>query len=290
MNNTENDKFVGAHVDTAPSVADAPLYAHALGARAFALFTAPPDSFKSIDIPDEVCALFRERCEQYSFSPRHILPHSGFMMNLGSADARKRAMSRNLLKAEMNRASRLGLTMVNFHPGATVGKVSVEECMAHIADSINRVLETTSGVTAVIENTAGQGTAVGWNFEQLAWITSHIEDRSRVGVCIDTCHAMAAGYDMSTPEGYHSAWAQFDELLGADMLLAMHLNDAARPAGSRIDRHASIGQGSLGTEFFRRLMADPRTDNIPLILETPDAALWPQEVKTLYGYSAANNT
>lgn len=280
-----NHKYIGAHVSAEPDVSFAPGYAHAIGATAFALFTAPSDTFRSISIEPQVCELFKARCAEYGFSAASILPHAGFMMNPGSPDKRKLAMSRKLLTDEFRRCEALGLTMINFHPGATLKQTDDESCLRTIAESINVALDKTAGVKAVIENTAGQGSNLGWDFEHLAFIISLVEDKSRVGVCIDTCHAFAAGYDLSTPEGYERTWAEFDRVIGREYLSGMHLNDSKREAGSRIDRHESIGEGEIGADFFARLLADPRTDNIPLILETPDEARWPEEVKRLYGYS-----
>lgn len=278
-------KFIGPHVSAEPDVSFSPGYAHALGGTAFALFTAPSNTFKSIVIPEDVCQSFKRACAEFGFKPEAILPHAGFMMNPGSPDKRKLAISRKLLVDELKRCEQLGLTMLNFHPGATLNQIDDESCLRTISESINIALDKTAGVKAVIENTAGQGSNLGWDFEHLAFIIGGVEDKSRVGVCIDTCHAFAAGYDLSTPEGYESTWADFDRIIGRDFLCAMHLNDSKREVGSRIDRHESIGQGKIGAEFFARLMADKRTDGIPLILETPDEDLWPQEVRQLYGYS-----
>lgn len=279
-------KFIGAHVSVEPDLSFSPLYAHEIGAGAFALFTAPSDSFRSVVLPGDLCEAFKRECQKYGFGPERILPHAGFMMNPGSPDKRKLAMSRKLLTDEFRRCEQLGLTMINFHPGATLNQVDDEQCLATIAESINIALSKTNGVKAIIENTAGQGSNLGWKFEQIAFIIDKVEDKSRVGVCIDTCHAFAAGYDFSTPEGYAETWRQFDEIIGADYLSAMHLNDSKRELSSRVDRHESIGVGAIGKDFFARLMADPRTDNIPMILETPDESKWHEEVKTLYGYSA----
>lgn len=278
-------KLVGAHVSAEPDVSYAPGYAAAIGARAFALFTAPSDTFRSILLPKEVCEAFKSECRRLGFGPEAILPHAGFMMNPGSPDKRKLAMSRKLLTDEFRRCEQLGLTMINFHPGATLKQIDDEGCLRNIADSINIALDKTAGVKAVIENTAGQGTNLGFDFQHLAYIIEYVEDKSRVGVCIDTCHAYAAGYDFATPEGYDKTWRAFDEVIGREYLSAMHLNDSKRELGSRVDRHEPIGQGAIGSDFFARLMADPRTDGIPLILETPDEERWPEEVRQLYGYS-----
>lgn len=285
-----SDKLIGAHVSAEPDVSYSPGYAHAIGAKAFAFFTAPSNAWNPAPPPQEVCESFKQNCELYGFTPDSILPHAGFMMNPGSADKRKLAMSRKLLTEEFRRCELLGLTLLNFHPGATLGQVDDETCLRTIAESINIALDKTAGVKAVIENTAGQGSNLGWDFAHLAFIIDLVEDKSRVGVCIDTCHALAAGYDFATAEGYNKAWQDFDTIIGRDYLCAMHLNDSKREKGSRIDRHAEIGNGHLGIEFFKRLMSDPRTNNIPLILETPNESLWPSEVETLYGYATTLNS
>lgn len=275
-------KFIGAHVDSIPTLARAPFLAAELGATAFALNLADPAKWKSPAYSDSEIADFRNACAQYGFSAAQILPHAGFVINLGSPDARKRKLSELALTDEMYRASRLGLTMVNFHPGAHLKALSEEDCLARIAESVNTIhAATPSEVCAVIENTAGQGSNVGYTFAQIGAIIAAVTDKSRVGVCVDTAHAFAAGYDISTPEGYAAMWEDFDTHIGRLYLRGMHLNDSLRPAGSRIDRHASIGTGHIGAEAFRLLMIDDRTDNIPLILETPDPALWQQEVATL---------
>ena len=279
------DKLIGAHVSAEPDVSFAPGYAHAIGARAFAMFTAPSDSWKPSDPSPELCEAFKAECQKYGFGAEAILPHSGFMMNPGSPDKRKLAMSRKLLTDELRRCELLGLTMLNFHPGASLNHTDDETCLRTISESINIALSKTNGVKAVIENTAGQGSNLGWSFEQIAFIISNVEDKSRVGVCIDTCHGFAAGYDFTSAKGYEEAWTEFDNKIGAQYLCGMHLNDSKRELGSRIDRHESIGMGFLGHEFFDRLLKDPRTDNIPLILETPDESKWPEEVRMLYGYA-----
>ena len=283
MDSTYSAKLIGAHVSAEPDVSYAPGYAHAIGAKSFSLFTAPADAWRPVAPSAELCEAFKENCRLYGFESEAILPHSGFMMNPGSPEPRKLAMSRKLLTDELRRCELLGLTMLNFHPGATLGKVDDETCLKTIADTINIALDKTSGVKAVIENTAGQGSNLGWDFGHLAFIIDRVEDKSRIGVCIDTCHAHAAGYDLSTAEGYERTWREFDTVIGREYLCGMHLNDCKKEAGSRIDRHESIGRGTIGAEFFHRLIADPRTDGIPLILETPDEALWPQEIKQLYG-------
>lgn len=275
-------KYIGAHVSVAGGVSNAPVAANAIGAKAFALFTGSSSRWISKDITAEEADLFKANCDLFGFSPEVILPHDNFLINLGSPDKKKLHLSRKSFLDEMRRCEQLGLKYLNFHPGSHVNEMTEDECLDLIADSLNGVLEKTDGVTAVIENTAGQGSNLGYSFAQIARIIDRVEDKSRVGVCIDTCHAYSAGYDLATPEGYEKTWKEFDEVIGAHYLKGIHLNDDLRKLGSRIDRHAKIGDGTLGKDFFVRFVNDPRFDNMPIILETPDEAAWPEEIAWLY--------
>lgn len=275
-------KYIGAHVSVDGGVSNAPLRAAELDMQAFALFTRNPSRWKSAPISAKEAEKFRANCAEKGYDASRILPHDSFLINLGAPDAGKLAMSREAFLDEMERCMQLGLTMLNFHPGSHLNAVSEEECLHTIADSINMTLDKTEGVTAVIESTAGQGSNLGFRFEHLAEIISRIEDKSRIGVCVDTCHTYSAGYDLVTPEGYDATWREFDEVIGAGYLKALHLNDDKRELGSRVDRHASIGQGTMGKEFFSRLVNDSRFDGMPLILETPEPLLWPDEIAWLY--------
>jgi len=183
---------------------------------------------------------------------------------------------------EMNRCELLGLNMLNFHPGSHLNSIGIEECLKRMAESINIVLGKTKGVTAVIENTAGQGTNLGHTFEQLRAIIDNVEDKSRVGVCIDTCHAFTSGYDVKSPDGFKKTFEKFSEIIGFEYLKGMHLNDSKKDLGTRVDRHENIGKGFLGEKTFAIMMNDARFDNIPLILETPEESLWEAEIKKLY--------
>lgn len=275
-------KFIGAHVSKNGGVHTAPLNARAIGARAFALFTGSSSRWVSKPISGEEADKFRENCQACGYTPDVILPHDNFLINLGSPDPAKLSQSRKSFESEMSRCMQLGLTMLNFHPGSHLRECSEEECLDRIADSVNRALEKSFGVAAVLENTAGQGSNMGFTFEQLAHIIYKVEDKTRIGVCIDTCHAYSAGYDLRDEEGYREVWRQFDETIGAHYLRALHLNDDKKELGSRVDRHAPIGAGTLGRDFFTRLVNDPRFDGLPLILETPDEELWPEEISWLY--------
>lgn len=275
-------KYIGAHVSVQGGVDKAPLNAAAIGAKAFALFTGWSSRWASKPISEETAEAFRENCSANGFTPSEILPHDNFLINLGSPDSKKLAMSRKSFLEEMQRCEALGLTMLNFHPGSHLNEMDPDDCLDLIAESINITLGKTQGVTAVLESTAGQGSNLGWKFEHLARIIDHVEDKSRIGVCVDTCHSHSAGYDLADKDGYRQTWEEFDRVIGGHYLRALHLNDNKRQLGSRIDRHEEIGKGSLGEEFFIRLVNDPRFDNMPIILETPNEENWANEIAWLY--------
>ncbi len=274
-------KYFGSHVSASGGVENAPLNAHSIGAKAFALFTKNQRQWVSAPLSAKSIETFISRCQEYGFSAKHILPHDSYLINIGNPteDIQK---SRNAFIDEMSRCEQLGLKMLNFHPGSSLGKISDEECLERIAESINIALKQTQGVTAVIENTAGQGSNLGWRFEHLAYIIDRVEDKSRVGVCLDTCHTHASGYDLSTTEGCQQTFAEFDRIVGFDYLRGMHLNDSIKGTGSRVDRHASLGEGTLGMVPFEFIAKDSRFDDMPLILETPNESIWPQEIALLY--------
>lgn len=274
-------KLIGAHVSASSGVSQAPINAQAIGADAFALFTRNPSRWESKPISDKEAEKFKENCEKYGYTPNKILPHDSYLINLGAPEAEKLEKSRVAFLDEMHRCEQLGLSMLNFHPGSHLKMIPVDDCLDLIADSINYTLDKTSGVKAVIENTAGQGSNLGYSFEQIAHIIDKVEDKSRVGVCIDSCHAFAAGYDLSTIDGYADTWRRFDEIVGFKYLSGMHLNDTKKGLASKVDRHETLGNGVLGADFFSFLMNDPRMDNIPLILETPDESIWAQEIAWL---------
>jgi deoxyribonuclease-4 len=275
-------KYIGAHVSASGGVQNAPENANLIGAKAFALFTKNQRQWFSNPLTKASIKEFRENCEKYCYKPFQILPHDSYLINLGHPEADPLEKSRASFLDEMQRCEQLGLDRLNFHPGSHLNAISIDESLRRIAESINIVLGKTKGVTAVIENTAGQGTNLGHTFEQLRQIIDNVEDKSRVGVCIDTCHAFTAGYDVRTPEGFKGTFLKFEEIIGFEYLKGMHLNDSKKERGTRVDRHESIGTGFLGDDTFRILMNDPRFDNLPLILETPDESLWEAEIKKLY--------
>ena len=275
-------KFIGAHVSASGGVENAPLNAHEIGAKAFALFTKNQRQWKAAPLTDTSIALFKERCAEFGYLPAHILPHDSYLINLGHPETEGLVKSREAFLDEMQRCEKLGLDRLNFHPGSHLSLLTTEECHARIAESINITLDQTAGVCAVIENTAGQGTNLGHTFEQLAYIIDRVEDKSRVGVCIDTAHTLAAGYDIKTTEGFTETFSKFDEIVGFSYLKGMHINDSKKDLASRVDRHDSIGKGLMGMTTFTMLMNDPRFDNVPMILETPDETCWAEEIRLLY--------
>ena len=274
-------KYIGAHVSASGGICNAILNAEAIGANAFALFTRNQRSWVSKPLATDEINSFRSLLAERGFEPQYVLPHDSYLINLGSPDEETLQKSRTAFLDEMKRAEQLGLTMLNFHPGSHLNKISEEECLDQIACEINAALSQTKGVTAVIENTAGQGTNLGWRFEHIRRIIDGIDDKSRVGVCIDTCHTLAAGYDLSTEMGYQFCFDDFESIIGFQFLRAIHLNDSKKNAGSHVDRHETLGNGFLGKEFFSRFMHDPRFDNMPIILETPEPSLWAQEIEWL---------
>ena len=275
-------KYIGAHVSSSGGVENAPLNAAAIGAKAFALFTKNQRQWFSTPLSESSVEAFKRNCFESGFSSEQILPHDSYLINLGHPTEEGLEKSRESFLEEMRRCEQLGLTMLNFHPGSSLKEISTEECLSRIAESINIALDKTQGVCAVIENTAGQGSNVGNKFEEIAFIISRVEDKGRVGVCIDTCHAMAAGYDLKKENGVSEMLSQFDKTVGLQYLRAMHLNDSKKGAGSHVDRHENIGLGEIGLEAFRSLMRDKRLDNIPMILETPDESKWAEEISVLY--------
>ena len=272
--------YIGAHVSASGGVENAPLNAHNIGATAFALFTKNQRQWFSSPLTEESIALFKSRCAEYGFTPCQILPHDSYLINLGSPDKESLEKSRNSFIEEMHRCEQLGLDRLNFHPGSHLKKISENDCLKIIAESINIALSKTTGVTAVLENTAGQGSNLGYRFEHLRTIIDLVDDKSRVGVCIDTQHAFASGYNL-LGEDFDIVWKDFNNIIGFNFLKGMHLNDSKKELASRVDRHETLRNGLLGESPFIRILTDTRFENIPLILETPDENLWKNEIDWL---------
>ncbi|WP_456310231.1 deoxyribonuclease IV [Serratia proteamaculans] len=274
-------KYIGAHVSAAGGVDKAVERAYELEATAFALFTKNQRQWRAAPLTDEVISAFRSACEKYHYAPGQILPHDSYLINLGHPVEEALEKSREAFLDEVTRCQQLGLTLLNFHPGSHLHQISEDDCLQRIAESINIVLDKTEGVTAVIENTAGQGSNLGFRFEHLAAIIDGVEDKSRVGVCIDTCHAFAGGYDLRTEEECVKTFADFERIVGFQYLRGMHLNDAKSEFNSRVDRHHSLGEGNIGKTVFSWLMKDKRFDGIPMILETINPDIWKDEIAWL---------
>ena len=274
-------KYIGAHVSAAGGVENAPANAHGIGATGFALFTKNQRQWVAAPLTAAQIDAFRKACDKYGYTPAQILPHDSYLINLGHPEREALEKSRAAFLDEMQRCEALGLDRLNFHPGSHLQKISPERSLDLIAESINIALDKTRGVTAVIENTAGQGSNLGFAFEHLAYLIERVEDKSRVGVCIDTCHAFDAGYDLRTAEACDKTFAELERVVGFGYLKGMHLNDAMKILGSHVDRHTPLGEGMIGMECFRYIMQDARFDGIPLILETPDEQRWPEEIALL---------
>ena len=276
-------KYIGVHVSAAGGVENAPENAHKLGASAFAVFTKNQRQWTAKPLTDESIAAFKENCKKYGYQPYQILPHDSYLINLGHPEKEPLQKSRDAFLDELQRCEQLGLDRLNFHPGSHLKKTTEERCLATIAESINWALDKTEGVIAVIENTAGQGTNLGFSFYHLKSIIDKVEDKSRVGVCIDTCHAYSAGYDYKTKAGFERVFNEFEEVVGFKYLKGMHLNDSKKALGSRVDRHESLGAGTIGIELFECIMNDSRFDGIPMVLETPNSDVWAEEIQLLKG-------
>ena len=274
-------KYFGAHVSVSGGVENAVRNAQDIGATAFALFTKNQRQWLAPTLTQEQITTFRNAMQSAGYTASQVLPHDSYLINLGHPDEDGLEKSRESFFEEMHRCELLGLDRLNFHPGSHLKRIDDEGSLRRIAESINMALERSKGVTAVLENTVGQGSNLGYKFEHLAYIIERVEDKSRVGVCLDTCHTFAAGYDLRTKEACDRTFAEFDSIIGFGYLRGMHLNDAMRPLGSRIDRHSPLGDGEIGWECFRYIASDPRFDNIPLILETPDESRWAEEIAEL---------
>lgn len=280
-------KFIGAHVSAAGGVENAPLRAKEIGATGFALFTKNQRRWKAKPLSEKNIIEFKENCEKFGYSPDAIIPHDSYLINLGHPEKPKLQKSRDAFLDELQRCEQLGIRLLNFHPGSHLKQISETECLSIIADSLNRALDQTEFVTAVIENTAGQGTNLGYRFEHLAEIIEQVDNKERVGVCIDTAHAFAAGYDISTEDGFTDTFKQFDNIVGFEYLKAMHLNDSKKELGTNVDRHDSLGDGFIGWTPFNMIMKDERFDSIPLVLETPNTERWSDEISHLQALSQA---
>ncbi len=279
-------KYFGAHVSASGGVENAPLNAIAIGAKAFALFTKNQRQWAAKPLTDASIAAFKENMKKGGFRVQDVLPHDSYLINLGHPEVEAREKSLRAFIDELERCQQLGLCYLNFHPGSHLNQIDEEASLNLIADSINHALSCTEGVTAVVENTAGQGTNLGHRFEHLAHIIDKVEDKSRIGICLDTCHTFAAGYDLRDRKTYDETMAEFERIVGFKYLKAMHINDSKPKLGSRVDRHHSLGKGEIGLDTFRYIANDPRLEDMPLVLETIDSDIWDKEIELLYSFIA----
>lgn len=274
-------KYVGAHVSASGGVYNAPLNAKSIGATAFALFTKNQRRWDAKPLDKKTIDTFKANLQLANIQPKHVLPHDSYLINLGHPESEKREKSYEAFLDEVQRCEQLGLKLLNFHPGSHLKKIDEEQCLNHIVENLNKTLENSQDVCLVLENTAGQGSNLGYKWEHLAYIISNCNDKKRIGVCIDTCHMFTAGYDIRTKESYEKTMEEFDKKIGFCYLKGMHLNDSKPKLGSRVDRHHSIGKGEIGLDAFRYIMNDERIDDIPMVLETIDESIWEQEIQLL---------
>ncbi|MBA5762276.1 deoxyribonuclease IV [Vibrio sp. 404] len=284
MSDRSQIKYIGAHVSAAGGVDQAPMRAREIGANAFALFTKNQRQWAAKPLEAKTISAFKANCKMLGFTAEQILPHDSYLINLGAPEEEKLEKSRAAFIDEMERCHQLGLTLLNFHPGSHLNKISEQECLAKIAQSINLAHQAVPEVIAVIENTAGQGSNLGWKFEHLAEIIAQVEDKSRVGVCLDTCHTFAAGYDLSSTEACEATFAEFDRVVGMHYLRAMHINDSKSALGSRVDRHHALGKGEIGWSCFEYIAKQAMFDGMPLILETIEPEKWKEEINQLRAF------
>ena len=279
-------KYIGAHVSAAGGVENAPLNAEKIGATAFGMFTKNQKRWVSKDLTEDNIKKFKENMKNCGYTADQVLPHDGYLINLGHPEEEKREKSLNAFMDEIKRVEQLGLKYLNFHPGSHLKQISEEQCIKNISDSLNYAINNSSSAVLVIETTAGQGSNMGWRFEEIAAIIAQIENKERIAVCIDTCHIFAAGYDIRTEEGYKQVISEFDRIVGLKYLKAFHLNDAKSEFESRVDRHNSLGKGNIGIDTFRFIIQDTRFDEISMILETPDPEIWEQEIEKLKSFAS----
>lgn len=277
-------KRIGAHVSASGGVANAPQNAANIKADAFALFVKNQRQWSAKPLTQKDINDFKSNLAKANIKPKHILAHNSYLINLGHPDEEARTKSFNAFLDEIERCEALGIELINFHPGSHLKQISEDECLELIASQMNSLLERSSNIKLVIENTAGQGSNLGYKFEHLAALIAMSKDSSRVGVCIDTCHLFASGYDIRDSNSYTQTMAQFDKIVGYKYLSGMHINDSKGALGSRKDRHDSLGLGLIGKEAFKCIMNDPNIDEIPLILETIDESIWADEIQMLRNF------
>lgn len=281
--------FVGPHVSAAGGAQNAPVAAAALHATGFGLFVKNQKQWHAPEATAEQRARFGAAMATAGYTAAQVLPHAGYLINLANPDPEAHARSTASFINELARCAELGLTRLNLHPGSHLKKITPEAGIANIVRAARAALAAVPGVSIIFENTAGQGGSLGATFEELAAILEGIGDEGRVGVCLDTAHLYAAGFDLAAPGGYDAVVRRFDETVGLRRLHGIHLNDTRVECGKRVDRHALLGEGRLGWPVFEQVARDPRLDGLPIILETPDETRWAEEIRQLYARSALQN-
>lgn len=284
-------RYIGAHVSAQGGVQNTIPNAREIGANAFALFTRNQRRWNSKPYDQETIDAFRQAMGEAGFAARHVLPHAGYLINVGSPDEEVRTKSIDALAEELTRCAQLDLTMLNVHPGTSKGELDVDATCRRIADGIDRAFDLVEDsrdepVLLVLENTAGQGSSIGRTFEELAAIIDAAKMGDRLRVCVDTCHAFAAGFDIRTADGWNAMMDDLDRAVGLSRLVGLHLNDSVGELGTTKDRHAHIGEGRIGLDAFRALVTDTRLADLPMILETPDPDRWHTEIELLRSFAS----
>lgn len=273
--------WIGAHTSAAGGAHNALYEGQQIGATTIQLFTSNQKQWHGRQISNEAVDLWKQALDETGIEK--VMSHDSYLINLGSPDAALLEKSRKALKEELERCHQLNISYLNFHPGAAT-KGSVEECLDKIAESLIAMekLIHHGHTKLLLETTAGQGTSVGHQFEQISYIIKKLHHKIPIGVCIDTCHIFAAGYDIRTKEGWEKTLKEFDDIIGLKYLSAFHVNDSQKDLGSRVDRHASLGEGKIGIESFQYLMTSPKTCDLPKYLETPEGPpVWKKEIALL---------
>lgn len=286
MKKAAKDLLIGAHTSAAGGVQNALLEGKSIGATTIQLFTSNQRQWQSRSLSQETIDAWKEALVKTGL--KEVMSHDSYLINLGAPDPEVLVKSRHAFREEIIRCLQLGLSYMNFHPGSALTQ-SREACLDRIVESLLEVQDLFTGkepLRLLLETTAGQGSTVGSSFEELAYVLDRVQKKVPVGVCIDTCHIFVAGYDIRTKEAFSRTIDQFDEIVGLKNLYAFHLNDSQKDLGSRVDRHADLGKGTIGIECFKCLMQDARLAHMPKYLETPGGLeVWEKEIALLRSFA-----